>query len=165
MPRFAANLSMLYNEVPFLERFAAAASDGFAAVEFLFPYAWDAPRIGDLLQANHLQQVLLNAPAGGRNRSEMASAWDRGERGCGCIPGRESEFRAGVEQALHYAAALSCPRIHVMAGRLLEPTTAQEAVKTYTSNLQWAAQAAAEQGCEVLIEPINTRDIPAYFLT
>ena len=107
MPRFAANLSMLYNEHAFLDRFAAAAKDGFQAVEYLFPYAFSAQELQHQLQDHGLQQVLVNAPPGD---------WDAGERGLACLPGRETEFRNGFFKALDYAAALECPRIHVMAG-------------------------------------------------
>src|SRR5690606_14352764 len=107
MPRFAANLSMLYNDLDFLDRFYAAARDGFTAVEYLFPYAYAPEQRAALLQQQGLQQVLFNAPPGD---------WDRGERGIACIPGREAEFRDGIAQALRYAKALQCPRLHVMAG-------------------------------------------------
>src|SRR6187549_3236235 len=109
MPRFAANLSMLYPELDFLDRFDAAAKDGFAGVEYLFPYAFPAAEIAARLQANGLKQVLFNGPPGD---------WDGGERGLACLPGRESEFRDGIARALDYAAALDCPRVHVMAGLL-----------------------------------------------
>ncbi|MEK8048014.1 2-oxo-tetronate isomerase [Ideonella margarita] len=155
MPRFAANLSMLYNEHAFLDRFAAAAADGFKAVEYLFPYAFEAADIAARLQGNGLQQVLFNAPPGD---------WDAGERGLACLPGREAEFRAGFAQALAYADALQCPRIHVMAG--LAPAGVERAAlqATYEANLAWAAEAAQDAGRQVLIEPINTRDIPGFFL-
>jgi 2-dehydrotetronate isomerase len=155
MPRFAANLSMLYNEHAFLDRFAAAAADGFAAVEYLFPYAFSAGELASRLRDNGLQQVLFNAPPGD---------WDAGERGLACLPGRETEFRTGIAQALEYAAALDCPRVHVMAG--LAPAGADRArlQATYEANLAWAAQQAAGAGRDVLIEPINTRDIPGFFL-
>ena len=107
MPRFAANLSMLYNEHAFLDRFGAAAKDGFEAVEFLFPYAFAAPDLAARLREHGLQQVLFNGPPGD---------WDQGERGMACLPERVDEFRRGVEQALGYAQALHCPRIHLMAG-------------------------------------------------
>jgi hydroxypyruvate isomerase len=155
MPQFAANLSMLYQEHPFLERFEAAAQDGFKAVEYLFPYAFDKADIAARLQANGLQQVLFNAPPGN---------WDAGERGLACLPGREDEFRAGMSSALAYASALNCPRIHVMAGLLPAGATHEALRPTYLSRLRWAAQAAAREGREVLIEPINTRDIPGYYL-
>ena len=155
MPRFAANLSMLYNEHAFLDRFAAAAADGFEAVEYLFPYAFAADDLAARLRDHGLEQVLFNAPPGD---------WDRGERGMACQPGREDEFKRGFEQALTYAAALKCPRVHAMAG--LAPPGADRAVlrATYLTNLAWAAAQAAPHGIDVLIEPINTRDIPGFFL-
>src|SRR4051794_11601742 len=107
MPRFAANLSMLYPEHDFLARFEAAARDGFGGVEFLFPYEHEAGELAARLRANGLQQVLFNGPPGD---------WAAGERGMACLPGREAEFRAGIAQALLYAEALQCPRVHVMAG-------------------------------------------------
>ncbi len=164
MPRFAANLSFLYNELPFLERFAAAAEDGFAGVEFLFPYAWELEAIGQALRQAGLQQVLLNAPPAGLDRDSMAGAWDRGERGTACLPGREAEFRTGIHEALRYARALDCPRIHVMAGLVALGADTAALHATYIENLRWAAQQAAPQGCTLLIEPINPRDMPGYFL-
>jgi len=155
MPRFAANLSMLYNEHGFLDRFAAAAADGFKAVEYLFPYAHPAAELAQRLADQGLQQVLFNGPPGD---------WDAGERGMACLPGREAEFRGALLQALDYAEVLRCPRIHVMAG--LAPADADRArlQATYEANLAWAAGQAAAAGRELLIEPINTRDIPRYFL-
>ncbi len=155
MPKFAANLSMLYPELDFLDRFDAAAKDGFTAVECLFPYAFASAEIAARLRANGLQQVLFNAPPGN---------WDAGERGLACLRGREAEFRAGIEQALAYAQALECPRIHVMAGLLPAGSTHAAQDATYVSQLRWAATQAALQGIDVLIEPINTRDMPGYFL-
>ncbi|MCE9657751.1 MAG: hydroxypyruvate isomerase family protein [Burkholderiales bacterium] len=155
MPRFAANLSMMYVEHPFLERFAAAAADGFEAVEYLFPYEWPAESLAAALKQNGLRQVLFNAPPGD---------FAQGERGIGCLPGREAEFRAGFDRALEYAAALACPRVHLMAG-LVPAGTGREALRpTYLKNLAWAASKAEGAGIDVLIEPINTRDIPGYFL-
>lgn len=164
MPRFAANLSLMYPELPFLDRFEAAAQDGFKAVEYLFPYAWAPEELATRLSAHGLQQVLFNAPPGGTDALSAQQAWDAGSRGLACLPGRESEFRAGVELALSYAQALACPRIHVMAG--LAPVDSDPAVlrATYLDNLRWAATQAARQGVDVLIEPINTRDIPRFFL-
>lgn len=155
MPRFAANLSMMYAEFAFPDRFAAAAADGFEAVEYLFPYAYPADELAMRLEDNGLVQVLFNAPPG---------HWDAGERGLACLPGREDEFRRSIEQALGYAHALGCPRIHVMAG--LAPPDADRATlrATYVANLAWAADEAEEHGLDVLIEPINTRDIPGFFL-
>jgi len=155
MPRFAANLSMLYNEHPFLDRFAAAAADGFQAVEYLFPYDFTAPELAQRLADHGLKQVLFNAPPGD---------WNAGERGMACLPGRQAEFRAGIQRALDYAHTLACPRIHVMAG--LVPAAADRTVlqRTYEDNLAWAAQQAQAAGRTLLIEPINTRDIPGFFL-
>ncbi len=155
MPRFAANLSMLYNEHGFLDRFAAAAQDGFSAVEYLFPYAFKAQELQQRLQDHGLQQALFNAPPGD---------WDAGERGLACLPGREAEFRDGFAKALDYAAALSCPRVHVMAGIAPGSADVKELQKIYEANLHWAAEAAQPAGVDVLIEPINTRDMPGYFL-
>lgn len=164
MPRFAANLSMMYTELPFLERFEAAAQDGFKGVEFLFPYEWPMEQLAKLLQRHSLQQVLFNAPPGGMDPSGIAAAWGQGMRGTAALPGREAEFRAGVMLALRYAQALRCPRIHCMAGVLLPDTDPVLAQATFEANLRWAAQAAAVQDTTLLIEPINTRDMPGYFL-
>ncbi|RFO97184.1 hydroxypyruvate isomerase [Rhodoferax lacus] len=155
MPRFAANLTMLYNEHNFLDRFAAAAQDGFCAVEFLFPYEQAAKDLALRLQDNGLQQVLFNAPPGD---------WAAGERGLACLPGREAAFRDSMERALDYAHTLQCPRIHVMAGLAPAGADASALRATYLANLAWAANAAAAAGREVLIEPINQRDMPGYFL-
>jgi 2-dehydrotetronate isomerase len=155
MPRFAANLSMLYPELDFLDRFEAAARDGFRAVEYLFPYAYPAQELAARLKANGLQQVLFNAPPGN---------WDGGERGLACLAGREGEFREGFGKALSYAQALSCPRVRVMAGLLPAGRERSDLRGTYVANLRWAAGEAAKQGIDVLIEPINTRDIPGFFL-
>jgi hydroxypyruvate isomerase len=155
MPRFAANLSMLYQEHAFLDRFAAAARDGFEGVEYLFPYEHAPQDIAALLQAHGLQQVLFNAPPGD---------WAAGERGLACLPGREAEFRQGIGEALRYAQALGCPRVHVMAG-LVPAGSSREALRaTYVANLRWAATQAAPAGVDLLLEPINTRDIPGFFL-
>ena len=164
MPKFAANLSMLYNELSFLDRFEAAARDGFLGVECLFPYAWSAQEMAARLQGNGLRQVLLNAPPGGTDAASSVAAWDSALRGTACVRGREAEFRQGVEMALAYAETLDCPRIHLMAG--LVPTGVErDAVRaTYVTNLRWAAAQAAQAGRGVLIEPINARDMPRYFL-
>ena len=165
MPKFAANLSMMYTELPFLDRFEAAAQDGFKAVEYLFPYAYPAAELTARLKANNLSQVLFNAPAGGTDTVSIAKAWDLdGSKGTGCIPGREAEFKAGVALALAYADALSCPRIHLMAGLIPDGITREDAQATYVKNLRWAAGEAAKAGIDVLMEPINTRDIPRFFL-
>ncbi len=155
MPKFAANLSMLYQEYAFLDRFEAAAQDGFKAVECLFPYAFAKEDIAARLAVHGLQQVLFNAPPGD---------WDAGDRGLACLPDRELEFRSGIAKAIDYAATLHCPRVHVMAGLLPAGATHASLYPTYINSLRWAAQTAAPQGIDVLIEPINTRDIPGYYL-
>ena len=155
MPRFAANLSMLYPELDFLDRFEAAAKDGFAAVEYLFPYAYEARELASRLAANGLKQVLFNGPPGD---------WEGGERGLACLPGREAEFRAGVLKAIDYAVVLDCPRIHLMAGLVPEGVERETVQPTYLENLRWAAVEAAKAGRDLLIEPINGRDMPGYFL-
>ncbi len=155
MPRFAANLSMLYPEHSFLNRFAAAKADGFEGVEYLFPYAHEAAEIAQQLARHGLQQVLFNAPPGD---------WDAGERGIACLPGREAEFHQGLELALAYAQVLACPRVHVMAGIAPADVDRARLQSTYEANLAWAAERAAQAGRMLLIEPINTRDMPGYFL-
>jgi len=155
MPRFAANLTMMYTEYAFLDRFAAAARDGFTAVEFLFPYEHPAATIATLLQQNGLQQVLFNSPAGD---------WKAGDRGCTALPGREAEFREGFERALEYARTLDCPRIHCMAGLAAAGADRAQMRKTYLSNLAWAADQAAAAGINVLIEPIADRNVPGFFI-
>jgi len=155
MPRFAANLSMLYPEHDFLGRFAAAARDGFTAVECQFPYASPANDIAARLREHGLQLVLFNGPPGDT---------ERGERGIACLPGREDEFKRSVDKALGYAAALRCPLLHLMAG-LAPAGVARAALRdTYVANLAWAAAQTAAHDVEILIEPINTRDIPGYLL-
>lgn len=155
MPRFAANLSMLYPEHAFLDRFAAAAGDGFAGVEYLFPYDWAAADIAQRLAEHGLEQVLFNAPPGD---------WAAGERGLACLPGREAEFQDGLGRALEYARVLQCPRIHVMAGIAPEGVAPQALLECYVQRLRWAAAQAAGQGVRLMIEPINGRDMPGYFL-
>ena len=156
MPRFAANLSMLYNDVDFLDRFAAAARDGFEAVEYLFPYAWPAQVLAERLRTLGLRQVLFNAPPGD---------WDAGERGIACLPGRKDEFRAGITQAIEYARALQCPRIHVMAGLVPQAADAAAVRATYVANVRHAAEQAAPHGICILLEPINGRDMPGFYLS
>jgi len=165
MPKFAANLSMMYTELPFLDRFEAAAGDGFKAVEFLFPYAWSKQELAARLDANGLQQVLFNAPPGGTDTASIAHAVDMaGDKGTAAVPGREAEFRAGVLLALDYAEALDCPRIHLMAGHIPAGREREEVQPTYVANLRWAAAQAQQRGRDVLIEPINNRDVPRFFL-
>ena len=157
MPRFAANLSLLYTEHAFPARFAAAAADGFRAVECQFPYAWPAAELAARCADAGLAQVLINAPPG-----DFAA----GERGLACLPGREAEFRRDfLESALPYASALRCPRVHVMAGRVPPGSERARLQAAFVDNLAWAAREAAAAGVQVLIEPINPRDMPGYFLT
>ena len=156
MLKFAANLSMMYTEHAFLERFAAAAADGFGAVEFLFPYDHPSSEIAARLQAHGLQQVLFNAPPGD---------WAAGERGMACLAERREELRRGmVEKAIPYALALGCPRVHLMAGLMPRGAERPALRATYVENLAWAAREAASAGLDLLIEPINKRDIPGYLL-
>ena len=157
MPRFAANLSMLYAEHGFTDRFAAAAADGFDAVECLFPYAVPAAELAARLREHGLTQALFNAPPGDFNA---------GERGLACLPDRVDEFRRSfVELALPYADALSCQRVHVMAGLMPAGAAPQPLQACYEANLAWAAAQAAPHGIQVLIEPINPRDMPGYLLS
>ncbi len=156
MPKFSANLSFLYQEHGFLERFAAAAEDGFKAVEYLGPYAEPKDKVAETLEANGLVQALFNVPSGD---------WAGGERGIACLPGRVEEFRAGVATALDYAAALKCPKVNVICG-LVQPGADLEALEaTLVENLRYAAPRCAEAGIKLLIEPINLRDIPGFFLS
>jgi hydroxypyruvate isomerase len=155
MPRFAANLSMLYPQHEFLDRFAAAAADGFEAVEYLFPYDFSAQEIQQRLSENGLVQALFNAPPGD---------WAAGERGIASLPGREEEFRSGIARALEYAAVLGNDRIHVMAGLLPSEDLRERHHAVYVQNLAYAAEQAAKAGITILIEPINTRDMPGFFL-
>jgi len=153
--KFAANLSFLYNEVDFLSRFAAAARDGFRGVEMLFSYEHPAEEIAIRLRDNGLEQVLLNCPPGD---------WGAGERGLAILPGREADCLKSVERALEYARILRCPRIHMLAGIAPPGVPRAQLRATYVANLKRAGERAAESGVSVLIEPINTRDIPGYFL-
>ena len=155
MPKFAANLSMLYPELNFLDRFAAATEDGFKAVEFLFPYAYDASVLAAKLKENGLQQVLFNAPPGD---------WTKGERGMAALPGRQGEFRDAIAKALGYSVVLGCPRLHVMAGLKPEGVAHDTMTAVYGANLAWAAEECAKVGVKPIIEPINHRDIPGFFL-
>ncbi|MBU6498861.1 MAG: hydroxypyruvate isomerase family protein [Rhodospirillales bacterium] len=155
MPRLAANLSMMFNEVPFLDRFDAAARAGFTAVEFLFPYEYPAAELKKRLAANGLAQVLFTMPPGD---------WAGGERGTASLPGREREFREGVARALDYAAALECKLVHVMAGIPPAGTPHATAAACYAANLAWAAERAHPAGIRLAIEPINHRDMPGFHL-
>jgi len=155
MPKFAANISMLFTEVPFLERFDAARAAGFVAVEFQFAYVHEKGALRAALVRNGLKQVLFNLPAGD---------WDAGERGIGCHPDRVDEFRAGVRQAIEYAHALDCPQVNCLAGKKCPGTSDQQAHATLRSNLAFAAAELKKVGIRLLIEPINFYDIPGFFL-
>ena len=156
MPKFAANLSMMFTEVPFPERFAAAAKAGFKGVEFLFPYDYAPADVARWLKDAGLVNALFNLPPG-----DFAA----GERGIASLPGREAEFRAGVAKGLEYAAALGTPTLHAMAGLL--PAGADRAAHraTYLANLAYAAGELAKAGLTLVIEPINPRDMPGYFIS
>ena len=155
MPKFAANLSMLFTELAFLDRFHAAAEAGFFGVEFLFPYGFEKSALVAQLTQARLSQVLFNMPPGN---------WDAGERGVACLPDRRAEFQDGVGKALEYARALQCQRVHCMAGLVPEGADPERIQQTYVENVRQAARAFADHGIELLIEPINTRDMPGYFL-
>jgi len=156
MPRFSANLSFLYQDLPFLERFAAAAKDGFKAVEYLGPYSDPKEKIAAVLAENGLQQALFNVPSGD---------WAGGERGIACLPGRVDEFRDGIGQALEYAAALACPQVNVIAGLVPAGTDTPALETVLVDNLKYAATRCADAGVKLLVEPINLRDIPGFFLS
>ncbi|HWE05110.1 MAG TPA: 2-oxo-tetronate isomerase [Rhizomicrobium sp.] len=155
MPRFAANLSMMFNEVPFLDRFAAARHAGFEGVEFLFPYEFSPAVLRERLSGEGLSQVLFNLPPGD---------WANGDRGTASLPGRQAEFRESVKQALGYAAALDCRQMHCMAGIVPADVSLTTAAAVYAANLAWAAEQAKPAGVRLVIEPINHRDMPGYFL-
>ncbi len=155
MARFAANLSMMFTEHPFLDRFERAARAGFSAVEFLFPYDYAPDELARALNENGLEQVLFNMPPGD---------WSAGERGMACIPGRESEFREGIDTAIEYARALGCPRLHCMAGLMPDGASDEEMDRLYKHNVSLAAAEAGRYGLNVLIEPINPIDIPHFYL-
>jgi hydroxypyruvate isomerase len=156
MPRFAANLTMLFNEVPFLERFERAAKAGFEAVEFLFPYAFRAEDIKQQLQENRLKLVLHNLPAGD---------WDAGERGIACHPDRVREFRDGVERAIAYARTLGVGQLNCLAGKAPGGASESALRETFVGNLRYAAGELKKAGLRLLIEPINTYDIPGFYLS
>jgi hydroxypyruvate isomerase len=155
MPKFAANLTMLYSELDFFARFAAAARDGFTGVEYLFPYAYDKDQLVEALEKNHLTQVLHNLPAGD---------WAAGDRGNACDPSRTGEFQDGVGKALDYARALKCTQINCLAGKLPRAVTPEQARKTFVENLIFASRALAPHGIDLLIEAVNIFDVPGFFL-
>ncbi len=156
MPKFCANLTMLWNELDFMDRFAAAAKAGFKGVEYLFPYDYDRNRLREELQKHKLTQVLHNLPAGN---------WAEGERGIGCHTDRVGEFQDGVERAIEYATALGCTQVNCLAGVRPANRDPNHARETFIRNLQFAAPRLGSAGIKLLVEPINTRDIPGFFLT
>jgi hydroxypyruvate isomerase len=153
MPRFAANLTMMFTEVPFLDRFAAAAKAGFTAVEFLFPYDHPAEEVGKRLHDNGLTQALFNLPPGD---------WNAGEKGFAALPARFDDLKASLETALPYAQATGVKRVHLMAG-IAERSDAR-AVEAFYKSVAWAAEFFAPHGLDVVLEPINPRNVPGYFL-
>jgi len=155
MPKFSANLTMLFKEVDFLDRFERAARAGFKAVEFLFPYEWDKEQLKARLKANGLDVVLHNLPAG---------QWSAGERGLACLPDRVSEFREGVGRAIEYATALGCPRLNCLAGIPPVALSGEEKWKTLVSNVRYAAGEAQKAGIVLMVEALNSHDMPGFCL-
>jgi hydroxypyruvate isomerase len=156
MPRFSANLSMLFTEVDFLDRFKQAAKAGFEAVEFLFPYAWQPEQLADVLKRNGLTQVLHNLPAG---------KWEAGERGIAGLPDRKDEFKAGVERAIRYAKALGCPRLNCLAGIVPAGVSPEVFRETFVENLRFAAAALEKENIQLLVESLNSGDVPGFYLS
>ena len=156
MPRFCANLSLLFNEHPFVDRFAAAAKAGFKGVEYLFPYDFPKDQLAEALQENRLTQVLHNLPAGD---------WAGGERGIACDPARDGEFQDGVGRGIEYATALGCNQVNCLAGLCPDGIHGDRQRTTFVANLKFAALKLKQAGIKLLIEPINTRDIPGFYLT
>ncbi|WP_017757910.1 hydroxypyruvate isomerase [Pseudacidovorax intermedius] len=156
MPRFAANLTMLFTELPFLQRFEAASRAGFEGVEYLFPYDFEARELAEALRAHGLVQVLHNLPAGD---------WAAGERGIACHPDRVAEFRDGVDRAIGYAKTLGCPQLNCLVGKLPQGATLADVQPVLVDNLRFAARALDTAGLRLLVEPINHLDIPGFALT
>ena len=156
MPKLAANLTMLYNEVDFLDRFEAAAKSGFAGVEYLFPYAYPKEQLAERLAKHKLTQVLHNLPAGD---------WAAGERGIACHPNRVSEFQDGVGKAIDYARLLGCKQVNCLAGIAPKDVAPDTIRATFVDNLRFAAKSLSAAGIKLLIEPINTFDIPGFYLS
>jgi hydroxypyruvate isomerase len=155
MLKFSANLTLLFTDRPFLERFGAASAAGFKAVEFLFPLEWPVEALAERLDRYNLQVSLMNIAPGN---------WERGDRGLACIPDRVKEFRRGVEVTLEYARTLKCPRLHCVAGVVPRRPSMREVERCYIDNVLFAADLCAGAGVEVMIEPINGIDMPGYFL-
>jgi hydroxypyruvate isomerase len=156
MPNFAANLTWLFNELNFTERFSAAAGLGFKAVECQFPYQWDTKLLRDDCSSAGQQMIMFNTPPG---------KLDEGEYGLAALPGRESDFRQSIDLALTYATALNCPMLHMLAGIVPDGASYNEYLETYVKNLAWAAAVCAQNGITVLIEPINTFERPGYLIS
>ena len=156
MPRFAANLTMLWTELPFLDRFAAASEAGFRAVEFLLPYDFPKQAVAEAARSAGVQVILHNLPCGD---------WAGGDRGLGALPGRVAEFRDGVPRAIEYAAALGCPRLNCLAGVLPPGADPAAARATLADNLRFAAAELDRAGLQLVLEPVNDRDVPGFFLT
>ena len=156
MPRFSANISMLFKELEFPERFEAAAQAGFKAVEIQFPYSWDKGRLAQIAQHVGVEVVLINIPAGDP---------EKGDRGLGCLPGRVAEFRKGVARAIEYAKALGCKQMNCLAGVTPPDVDAAKLRETYVANLRYVAGEFALHGITLLVEPINTRTIPGFYLS
>jgi hydroxypyruvate isomerase len=155
MPKFNANLTMLFTEVDFLDRFEKAAQNGFTGVEYLFPYEWKVEQLVERLEAYNLTQVLHNLPAGD---------WGGGERGIACLPGREQEFQDGVGTAIEYAKALNCPALNCLVGLTPDGVPADEVRATVVKNIRFAADALAKEGIKLLVEALNSKDIPGFYL-
>jgi len=155
MPKFNANLTMLFKEVDFLDRFERAARAGFKAVEFLFPYEWNKDELKDRLEATGLEMVLHNLPAGN---------WSAGERGLACLPDRVDEFRDGVARAIEYATALGCRRLNCLAGIPPVTLSRKEKQETLVSNVRYAAEEAQKAGIMLLVEALNSQDMPGFCL-
>lgn len=156
MPKFSANLSFLYQDLPFLDRFEAAARDGFGALEYLGPYAEPKEKVAEALTSSGLKQALFNVPSGD---------WAGGERGIACLPDRVEEFRAGVTQAIDYATVLSCRQLNVISGLVPAGADLGSLEEVLVENLKYASVRCADAGIRLLIEPINLRDIPGFFLS
>jgi len=155
MPKFTANLTMMFNEVDFLDRFEQAARACFKGVEYLFPYGWSKEQLINELGKHHLEQVLHNLPAGN---------WQAGERGIACLPGREGEFQEGVGLAIDYAKALKCYRLNCLVGKTPQGIPSEKVRQTLVSNLRFAAMAMEKENIRLLVEPLNHQDIPEFYL-
>jgi hydroxypyruvate isomerase len=155
MPKFSANLTMLFTDVDFMDRFEKASQFGFKGVEYLFPYGWKKEQLSEKLEKYGLQQVLHNLPAGN---------WGAGERGIACLSGREGKFQEGVGLAIEYAKALNCKRLNCLVGKTPQGVPPEKVRQTLVSNLQFAAAALEKEGIRLLVEPLNDRDIPGFYL-